>query len=30
VTVLMKQTQQLSGDNSEAAFIRMVYQTLDD
>ncbi|GHB64836.1 serine hydrolase domain-containing protein [Persicitalea jodogahamensis] len=30
VAVLMKQTQQLSGDTSEATFIRMIYQTLDD
>lgn len=30
VAVLMKQTQNLPGDDSEAAFIRMVYQTLDD
>jgi CubicO group peptidase (beta-lactamase class C family) len=30
VAVLMKQTQSLSGDTSEAAFIRMIYQTLDD
>ena len=30
VAVLMKQTQQLSGDTSEATFIRMIYQALDD
>lgn len=30
VAVLMKQTQQVAGDTSEAAFIRMVYQALDD
>lgn len=30
VAVLMKQTQSLSGDTSEATFIRMIYQTLDD
>ncbi len=30
VAVLMRQTQQLSGDNSEAAFIRKIYQILDD
>lgn len=30
VAVLMKQTQSVSGDTSEAAFIRMIYQTLDD
>ena len=30
VAVLMKQTQSVPGDNSEAAFVRMIYQTLDD
>ncbi len=30
VAVLMKQTQQLTGDTSEATFIRMIYQALDD
>ena len=30
VAVLMKQTQQLSGDTSEVTFIRMMYQALDD
>jgi len=30
VAVLMKQTQGLAGDTSEATFIRMIYQALDD
>ncbi|TDB65073.1 serine hydrolase domain-containing protein [Arundinibacter roseus] len=30
VAVLMKQTQGVSNDTSEATFIRMIYQTLDD
>ena len=30
VAVLMKQTQSVPGDNSEAAFVRMIYQALDD
>ncbi|GAB2794061.1 serine hydrolase domain-containing protein [Rhabdobacter roseus] len=30
VAVLMKQTRDVSGDTSEATFIRMIYQTLDN
>ncbi len=30
VAVLMKQTQDVPGDTSEATFIRMIYQALDD
>ncbi len=30
VAVLMKQTQNVGGDASEAAFVRMIYQALDD